>query len=33
MAGAAILQAAMQAAIPIAQQDAQTFAEMGITNI
>jgi hypothetical protein len=33
LAGAAILQAAMQAAIPIAQQDAQTFAEMGIANI
>lgn len=33
MAGAAILQAAMESAIPIAQQDAQTFAQMGITNL
>lgn len=33
MAGAAILQAAMESAIPIATQDARTFAEMGITNL
>lgn len=33
MAGAAILQAAMESALPIAQQDARTFAEMGITNL
>ena len=33
MAGAAILQAAMESALPIAQQDAQTFANMGIRNL
>jgi hypothetical protein len=33
MAGAAILQAAMESALPIAQQDAQTFNEMNMSNI
>lgn len=33
MAGAAILQAAMESAIPIAAQDAQTFAQMNLTNL
>ena len=33
MAGAAILQAAMESALPIAQQDAQTFNQMNMSNI
>lgn len=33
MAGAAILQAAMESALPIAQQDAKTFADMGLRNL
>ena len=33
MAGAAILQAAMESALPIAQQDANTFAQMGMQNL
>jgi len=33
MAGAAIVQAAMESAIPIASQDAQTFANMNMTNV
>ena len=33
MAGAAIVQAAMEAATPIAAADAQTFAQMGLTNL
>ena len=33
MAGAAIMQAAMESAIPIASQDAQTFANMNMTNL
>jgi hypothetical protein len=33
MAGAAILQATMESAIPIAQQDAQTYAQMGLANL
>lgn len=33
MAGAAIVQAAMEAAIPIAQADAETYAEMNMTNL
>lgn len=33
MAGAAILQAAMESALPIAQQDATTFAQMGMQNL
>ena len=33
MAGAAIFQAAMESALPIAQQDAQTFAQMGLQNL
>jgi hypothetical protein len=33
MAGAAILQAAMESALPIASQDAQTFAQMGLQNL
>lgn len=33
MAGAAIFQAAMESALPIAQQDAQVFQQMGITNL
>lgn len=33
MASAAILQAAMESALPIAQQDANTFAQMGLTNL
>lgn len=33
MAGAAIVQAAMEAAIPIAQQDAQAFFNMGLQNL
>ena len=33
MAGAAILQAAMESAIPIAAQDAQTFAAMNMSNV
>ena len=33
MAGAAILQAAMESALPIAQQDAKTFADMGFKNL
>jgi hypothetical protein len=33
MAGAAIFQAAMESALPIAQQDAQTFANMGLSNL
>ena len=33
IAGAAILQAAMESALPIAQQDAQTFNEMNMSNI
>jgi hypothetical protein len=33
MAGAAILQAAMESALPIAQQDAKTFADMGMQNL
>ena len=33
MAGAAIFQAAMESALPIASQDAQTFAQMGIANL
>lgn len=32
MAGAAILQAAMESALPIAQQDAKAFADMGLQN-
>jgi hypothetical protein len=33
MAGAAIVQAAMESAVPIAAADAQTFAQMGLTNL
>jgi hypothetical protein len=33
MAGAAIVQAAMESAIPIASQDAQTFARMNLSNL
>ena len=33
MAGAAILQAAMESALPIAQQDAQTFNQMNMSNL
>jgi len=33
MASAAILQAAMESALPIAQQDANTFAQMGMQNL
>ena len=33
MAGAAIFQAAMESALPIAQQDAQVFQQMGIANL
>jgi hypothetical protein len=33
MAGAAVLQAAMESALPIAQQDAATFANMNIANL
>ena len=33
MAGAAILQAAMESAIPIAQADAKTYADMGLKNL
>ncbi len=33
MAGAAILQAAMESALPIAQQDAKTYADMGMRNL
>ena len=33
MAGTAIFQAAMESALPIAAQDAQTFANMGLTNL
>jgi hypothetical protein len=33
MAGAAIFQAAMESALPIASQDAQTFAQMGMQNL
>ena len=33
MASSAIIQATMEAAIPIAQQDAQTFNNMGLTNL
>ena len=33
MASAAILQAAMESALPIAQQDASTFAQMGMQNL
>jgi hypothetical protein len=33
MAGAAILQAAMESALPIASQDAQTYAQMGLANL
>ena len=33
MAGAAIVQAAMESAIPIAQQDAQTYADMQLSNL
>jgi hypothetical protein len=33
MAGAAILQAAMESALPIAAQDAQTFAQMNLSNL
>ena len=33
MAGAAIVQAAMESAIPIAAQDAQTFAQMNMSNL
>lgn len=33
MAGAAILQATMESALPIAAQDAQTFANMNLTNV
>jgi hypothetical protein len=33
MAGTAIFQAAMESALPIAAQDAQTFAQMGLTNL
>jgi hypothetical protein len=33
MAGAAIFQAAMESALPIASQDAQAFAQMGMQNL